>query len=187
QLATRAAFAGLEGRDFAAAFESVAGQVAEIVGRVRVLHPLGLAQVLDLLGYLIIARIYRDDADAGTSEDLDAALRDNLLPALESHAAPRLGALAALFDGSLKRWFAAFLEHGSGGYQIDPQWAQVAAELLSVDGEVAGKVDGRERDIAAWKQWIGEAEPTLTGEFAAMPALANFAAALRRLAAQREL
>lgn len=101
--------------------------INEVVDRIRVLYPLGLAQVLDVLTYVAVGTHF-DKTE--TAEDLlSAALLDNVLPLLESQPPALLEALADLLDGRVEAWIKDFLASQSS-YRPEPGRERVAAELL---------------------------------------------------------
>jgi WD40 repeat protein/MoxR-like ATPase len=168
---------GVRAQDIDEDFDTVLDDVEAIVARVRVLHPLGLAQVLDILSFVAVGRRYQAGKD---TELLSAALIDNLLPALEAQPAPLLDALAALLDGTLGEWISKFTAMSPGGYRPDPVRVRLAAELLSrlSNGSHHPAQDSVEQ-LDAHKQALIDAAPPL-------PQAAKFVAALRRLAAERD-
>jgi hypothetical protein len=145
------------------------GKVERVVERVRLLFPLGLAQVLDVLTYVLVGLQHAQAEETLLSD----ALIDNLLPLLESQAPAMHEALACLLDGSIAGWIAAFVRDQSD-YRPDPERARVAAALL-------GRSLGRDE---SWQEAFA-GRVASQGEGEALEYADALTKALRRLAEER--
>ena len=130
QLRTRPALANLapEGEGFERSFEAAIHALEPLYARLRLLHPFGLAQALDVLTYVLVAEGHGVESEAEAR--LFAATCDNLLPALEHLPRSRLEALAAALEGRLGQWLEDFASEAESGYQLDPSASATALELL---------------------------------------------------------
>jgi MoxR-like ATPase len=165
--------------------DTIFEELGKVVERVRVLFPLGLAQILDVLTYVAVGLKYEGDRN----DLLETALVDNFLPLLEAQSASVLEAIADLLDGRIDVWINRFLAQS---YRPEPGSARVAAELLAqlADHEVNRRAD---------PEWLTEFVPESTPEspkesrkdqIAAkakpeIPCASKLAKALRRVAAER--
>jgi serine/threonine protein kinase len=184
QLRVRPPLVGWDQLD--SAFSKIIPVVGTIVERIRIVHPLGLAQILDILTYFLVAK--RHDTESGDDELLTAALVDNLLPALENHPAFVLDALAHLLDGTALVWLEAFVNSSSRDYQIDSARARIAASILESSTDAAGPWP---REIGEWQRLINAKRevlqfPAANSSLDAVPWATKFAAALRELATKRD-
>lgn len=155
--------------------ERYVGALDEIVQRVRLVHPLGLAQVLDMLTFVAVGLGL--DADAGEAL-VSVALVDNLVPALETLPAVSLDALAALLDGSVTSWIARMTREVREGYRSDPAAKRVALALLhDLDPTLV---------VPDWIEALEQHAAALAERAPALPDAAALVRALRRLALERD-
>lgn len=156
-------------------FEAIVTTLDAIVQRVRLVHPLGLAQVLDILTFVVVGLTH---AAGRRDQLLGIALIDNLVPALESLPAVSLGALAALLDGSVEAWIERVKREERDGYRSDPTSKRIALALLD-DLDPALVVDD-------WLAVLGHHTAGVVARAPALPHAATLARALRRLALERD-
>ncbi len=176
QLAGRPA---LEGVELGKLDKALLDELEAVVKRVRVLFPLGLAQVLDVMTFVAVGAHY-GATDPG--ELLATALVDNLLPLLEAQPSAQLEALADLLSGRIDQWIDAFVDSHSS-YRPEPGRARIAGELLTQlldDYQLPNRsnVDWSEQFTDPHKADIKEKTP-------ALDSAALLAQALRRIAAER--
>lgn len=147
----------------------------EIVQRVRLVHPLGLAQVLDMLTFVAVGLgLDAEDGDALVS----VALVDNLVPALETLPAVALDALAALLDGSVASWIARMTREVREGYRSDPAAKRVALALLhDLDPTLVAH---------DWLEALEQHAAALAERAPALPSATTLVRVLRRLALERD-
>ncbi|HLT36257.1 MAG TPA: AAA family ATPase, partial [Enhygromyxa sp.] len=184
QLSSRPALTGIDLDQLSARGpdgKNVIDHLEQVVDRIRVLFPLGLAQVLDVLTYVAVGSHYGTKTPDAQRELLGTALIDNVLPLLEAQPASLLDALADLLDGRIDAWIDAFLASQSS-YRPEPGGVRIAVELLDQLGE-------HELTFAANLDWTEQFTDQRKAKIiAATPALEcadELAKTLRRLAAER--
>ncbi|MFV8750190.1 AAA family ATPase [Nannocystaceae bacterium ST9] len=158
-------------------FSETLAKLDPIVDRLRILHPLGLAHVLDVLMYVLVARAH---GRAFSRQLLTEALVDNLLPVLESQPSARLDALASLLAGGIRGWLDRCVTE-MRAYRADPVALRVAIELVRGSSEF----DEPKGELEAWLAARVESRGPELDEWQALPYAAEFTLALQRLAAER--
>lgn len=172
QLETRPA---LEGVDLTNFDDAVLDELDAIVERIRVLFPLGLAQVLDVMTYVAVGVHYQGKETS--TELLGTALVDNFLPLLEAQPSALLEALADLLTGRIYAWIATFVKSQSS-YRPEPGQRRIVVELLS---QYIDDYEVPEGDIA----WNDTLEAQIKAKVTALRAAEQLVQALRRVAAER--
>ncbi|EDM79700.1 hypothetical protein PPSIR1_16600 [Plesiocystis pacifica SIR-1] len=120
-------------------FEALADRLDPIVERVRWFHPMGMAQIVEVLIYVLVTSHHRSEGvtppSAVNHRWIGEALVDNWGPAFENQPAPVLEALAAVLSEPPAGWLRgahAKLE----GFGSDPALERAARTIWTQMGEL---------------------------------------------------
>lgn len=120
-------------------FEALADRLDPIVERVRWFHPMGMAQIVEVLIYVLVTSHHRSEGvtppSAVNHRWIGEALVDNWGPAFENQPAPVLEALAAVLSEPPVGWLRD--AHAKlSGFGRDPALEQAARTIWTQMGEL---------------------------------------------------
>lgn len=157
-------------------FDEVLEVLNPIVERIRVIFPLGSAQIIDTILYLLVASRL---AGLGRPSDriVGTALIDHFFPLIENLPAFRLRALTALLDGKLASLLREVFEIAAAGMSTVDDLLGTAADIVAFAVQVS------EAPWTAVHQAIERARTDLQPEFGTLLATLPEADSLPKLAA----